>query len=342
VVAAEGDDVAVVWFDAGSATVRVTRASTGESVTVGETATLGPARPGGGFGQASQVAVDGSRNGDVVRAAWTHGADVDAATVALSGDLEPSEVREVAPGRNPAVAAGDDRWLGAWLYRTQATGWDVGVRLSRDGGPRTLSELPSNADRPRAAFAPRPAVAWFERGEDPRLLVSTYRGPRQPGAVERLAATPGQFVFVGVGSVVAGAVTTPILPWSFLALLGAFLASTRLVCGGVSAVVAAGGGRLGGRDDPGAGRRRLRAAPPLVYGSLFAVVQAALAVAIVTTDTSAFALGFSHPLGASVVAFLGALVLYGLLDRDSAWWFAATAAFTLNAVLWSTAMPGFL
>lgn len=341
-VRAEGRDVAVVWLDAGRSVVRVTSLRLGDPPTVERTVTLGPARPGGGFGGRTAIAVSGARDGDVVRAAWTHGGSIDAGSVALGEADGVGRVRTLGAGSRPTVAAAGGRWLAAWLYEARGSGWDVAVRLSDDGSVRTLSRLSTNANLPRAAFAPAPTVVWVELGDRARLLASTYRGARNAGVVERLATDPGRFLFVALSAGVVGLVLTPLMPWSFLALLGSFLVSTRLVTAAVARAVTAVTGRLGGPDDPGAFRRQLLAASPLGLGVGFAAVQGLLAVWVVRTSETTATIGFAHPVGVVVAAFVAAVVVARVLELDSAWRFAGLTAYTLNAALWATAMPGFL
>ncbi|MEF8830276.1 MAG: hypothetical protein V5A23_01905 [Halobacteriales archaeon] len=345
VVTTSGRDVALVWLDTNRSAVRTTAVDATDGLAVGATTTLGSARPGGGFGGATDISVAADRNDSTVRAAWTFGSSVDTGTATLTGDApEAGAARDLGEGNYPAVAVTEDRWIAAWLFRSRASGWDVAAEIGGTGEPfaGTLSRLPSNADQPRATFAPDPAMTWLERGDGTRLVAGTYLGARTAGPVARIAATPGRFLFIALGAAVLGAVTTPVMPWSFVSLLGAFLVSTRIVTRAVATAAVAAGRPVGGPTDVDAVRHRLLNGPGIAYGLVFGVVQVALGVYLVESSETVGSIGFSHPLGAGVLALVGTVVVAAVLKIDSSWRFAAVAAVTYNAVLWTTAMPLFL
>lgn len=344
VVTTSGSDVTVVWLDTGRSDVRATAVDPTDGVAVGRTETLGAARPGGGFGGSTAIAVAADRNGSTVRAAWTHGSGVDTAAVGLTDGADGAPVRTLGEGNHPAVAVDGDRWVGAWLYRARTSGWDLAAEVHGGGDAfaGTVSQLPSTADQARATFAPGPSVVWIERGNGARVLAGAYLGPRTAGPLDRLEASTGRFLFIALGAAVLGAVTTPVMPWSFVTLLGAFLVSTRLVTAALARAVVTVTGPVGGPTDADGLRGRLLDGPTAAYGLGFAVVQIAVGVLVVETSRTVGSLGFSHPLEAGALALVAAVAVDRLLELDSAWRFAAVAAVTYNAALWTTAMPGFL
>lgn len=345
VVAANGSDVAVVWLNASDSTVTVTTADVEGDLSVGESTVLGTARPGGGFGGATPIGVSGGRNDGTVRAAWTFGNTIRTAAVDLS-DGTTTDPRDVGSGVRPAATGGADRWLATWLYRDTGSGMDVGYAMGGPDGTEsgTFSALPSNANSPAVAFAPAPTVVWTERGGSVTLYASSHSGAERSAVAsgyDRLSTTPGRFLFVALGAAVVGVVTTAILPWSVVALLGAFLLSSRIGTGLLAGVATAVTGPLGGPSDAGALRHRLREVPPLGFGLLYGLAQLVLAVWFVSSIETTRSLGFSDPLPIGVAALVTTVVLYRLLEMDSAWWFAGLSAVVLNAALWTTVLPQF-
>jgi len=340
-VSTAGDRFAVSWIDSTTRTASVTtgRVSNG-TVRTTSVRSYGRADPVGGF-VGGRISIGGARNGTAVRTIWTDEGTVTLGTV--TEDADGTATRALGAGKRPRVAVGGDRWLAAWLVRSRASGSDVTFRYGDTGRERdgVVSELRTNANRPRPFFGPSPAVAWTERGTRSRVLASGLRPTAASDPVARLRYAPARFVFVSALAAIAGAALFAFVPWSVAALLLAFAATSRLV----TARALGGGARVADRAGRSTDRRRvtrrLESASPLVWTGLFAVGETAILVGVLPTAARVTSLGFSDPIGVSLLALAAtvAVAAPGVVRLRSGWQGALLFAYFQTAALWTTALP---
>lgn len=333
-----GDRLSVVWYQADKDIAAVTTARMRSSLTVDRSVAVGRARPTGSFAGDSRDApfVASAHTGPTVRPVWTDVGDVTTTTVT---DGTVGDRRTVGPGQQPGVAARGDRWLLAWVVPRQGTGDDVQFRDGEDTGG-FVSLFPSNANWPRPAFAPDPAVAWVEWGGTDRVLVSAYREAASPDVLARLSNAPQRFAFLALAATIIGLVTVPIMPWSFLGLFGAFVLTTDLVRTRVFRAGAWLSTRLRREATAFDLRARLGDLPSVVWVVLFALAETPLVVWGV--DAGLWRRGFAHPVGVSALALVAALALVVGARIASNWRAVITFVCLQNAAMWAVAVTEFL
>lgn len=340
-VTSAGNRLAVIWFNSGNDTATVTTGGVGSASAFDRTVVAGEARVKGAFSGGTREVpfVAGARTASAVRPVWTDAGTVTATTVDDRGTV--GEPQEFGPGGHPDAAARGDRWLLAWVAPRRGTGDDVFFRSSRGTGD-VVSQFTSNAIWPRPAFAPAPAIAWVEWGSTDRVLVSAYLDDRRRPVLARLTNAPQRFAFISLSAAVLGLVTVPIMPWSFLGLFGAFVATTGVV---TSRALRAGAwllARLGREMNAFELRRRLGEAPAAIWTVLFALVETPLVVYLIASIPQLREFGFAHPVGASAGALLAALAVVVVTRIESNWGAVITFVCFQNAAMWAIAATTFL
>lgn len=338
-VASAGDRLAVVWYDVVDDTAMVSTGRAGSTATFDRTVVAGDARVRGAFGGSTREVpfMAGARTRSTVRPVWT-----DVGTVSTTGVAENGAVgdpREFGPGGHPDVAVRGDRWLLAWVVPREGTGDDAFFHTSEDAGG-VLSQFTSDAIRPRPVFAPDPGAAWVEWGDADRVLVSAQREARQESFARRLTNDPQRFAFLSLVAIAMGLVTVPVMPWSFLALFGAFVATTGVVTSRVLRAGAWLSTRLGRETSAYDLRNRLGDAHPALWMGLFAIVETPLVVYMV--DAGLHQHGFANGVGVSAGALLAALAFVVVGRVESNW--RAVIAFVCfqNMAMWVVAATEFL
>ncbi|MFB6191735.1 MAG: hypothetical protein ABEI11_00255 [Haloarculaceae archaeon] len=345
VLAAPGEDrLAVAWFRANDSRAVVTGvdASSTGTLAVGDSAVVGAARVQGSFGGATREVpfLAAAANDTALRLAWTDLGEVRTAAVE---DGRASRVRTVAAGGEAGVGARGDRWTVAWTVPDRATDDDA-YFLTEAGIRGVLARTAGNENGPTPVYAPEPAAVWVSWGDRNRVLASAYSADPVGGPLRRLGSDPVRFAFVGLAAGLVAIVTTPLLPWSFVALLGAFLVTTRTVSDRALAALAHVPGIAGadGTADPGAVRDRLTGLPAAAWVLAFAAVEVPLTWWFVTTSRQLASVGFASPVAVSLIALVAALAVTRALELRSGW--RAVVAYVLlqNAALWNLAVPSFL
>jgi len=341
--------LAVAWIRSNDSRAVVTRvdAPAEGPPAVRDTTVVGAARVRGSFGGASRDVpfLDADANDSAVRVAWTDLGTVRTATVA---DERASRVRPVTGGGETGVGARGDRWAVAWTVPDRATDDDA-YFLTEDGTRGALSRTAGNENDPTPVYAPELGAVWVSWGDQNRVFASAYREASVGGPVRRLASDPARFAFLGVTAGLVTVVTTPLLPWSFLGLLGAFLATTRAVSDRALAVVArlldvAGSGGSDGTDGTSADavRDRLAALPAVAWPVAFAAAEIPLTWFFVTSSGQLSGVGFASPVAVSLVALAASVVTAAALELDSGWHAVVAYVLLQNAALWSVAVSSFL
>lgn len=337
VTAADGR-VGVTWFESAESRVVVTRLRADDGLSVVGSTVAGEAQVRGAFGgSVREVPFTASaRNRSVVRVVWTDLGEVTTATVSAEGTAsEPAVVTSF--GGETGVGVDGDRWLATWTVPGGPTGDDAHY-VDGAGRSGALARLPGNENEPSPVYAPDPAVAWYSWGGDARVLIAAYQPGGNLGVVARLAASPERFAFLAVAALALGVVTLPIMPWSFVGFLGAFLLTTGAVGGRLLRL----GARATGAESQRALRDRVEALPTAVWPVLFAAVEIPLTWWLVFRWSALVSIGFAHPVAASVGALAAALLVVAALGIESGWRAVAAYATLQNAALWSIAAATFL
>lgn len=343
-VEAVGDRFAVIWWDVDDQVVRGTSVRPdGGTIAVGKTGRLGDAHSGSGFGSSGSFSLATSSNGTAVRAAWMDVGHVTTA-VAADGVAVTGKPARLGTGERPGIASRDDRWLATWLVEGRNTGTDI-VFATRSADGRddgVVSRLTSSANNPHPMYAPDPAVAWTERGTRHRVLISAYRPVSSAGPVERIGHSPGRFVFVALAGVLVGTVMVPFMPWTFVALLGSFYLTNRVIRTRLVRL-AARLGSLAGRD---VGDRDVeqwtRDLSPRSLFVAFVVGETLLLVLLIGPSVRASTLAFSNPLGVTILGIAATLVVGRVVGLRSPWHLTLTFVYFQTVGLWVTAIPSFM
>lgn len=336
---------AVAWVDTDETAAEVAPLTrTDGELTVGEPSTVGRSRTlrsMSGTGQLAEVQLSTGASGPVLL--WTDLGSVQA--VQLADGAPTAEPTALGGGQNPAIGAGDGRWLATTMVRDRASGIDVRYSIATGDGVEhgTLSSLASNAVRADVAFAPEPFVAWVESGGDKRLLVSAYQEEASSGPVTRLTANPFRFGFLGISALALGAVTLPMMPWVAGPLLVGFFLTTRVVLAPASRAASRLTGLVGDERSPMEIRKGVQSLPGWLPALLFAAVDTLALVAILGGSGENIAgVQFAHPFGVSLLALPAAALVGVLFEEESPWKLAALYGFVQTVGLWTTALPAFM
>lgn len=342
-VDAAGDGFALTWYDGTSRTVQTAFGGfDGEAFDLAAPQSLGRAQPSGGFGGGSgPVAVGAGAEGDVARAVWLDLATVTTAQVTRDGVA--SEPATFGSGDRPRVAVNDGRWLAAWVVTGRAADNDLAYAAGGETVTTgTLSRFESSANFPSPFYAPDGAVAWIERGARSRVLVSGFRGGPEQRYLTRVQTDPGRFAFIGLAAAALGVVTLPIMPWVFVAMLGAFYLTNRFVRTRLVRSLARLSALAGRAVDEQTVRARFEAVPPVVWAAGFVVVEVALLVAFLPSVGATVTLSFAGPVVLSVAAGIGTGFVLWVAPQRSPWRIVALFAYFQTAALWATALPDVL
>jgi len=344
-VSAGADSATVAWVDTDeTAAEAAPLVQTDEGLAVGEASTVGRSRTlrsMSGTGQLAEVLLSTGEGGPV--ALWTDLGSVQA--VPLEDGAPAAEPTALRSGQNPAIGAGEDRWLATTLVRDRASGIDVRYSIATADGVEsgTLSSLASNAVRADTAFAPDPFAAWIESGGEKRLYVSAYTQDARDGPVTRLTANPFRFGFLGGSALALGVVTLPMMPWVAGPLLAGFFLTTRLVLSPVARAGSRLAALLGDERSPMEIRKGIQNLPGWLPALLFVAVNVLVLVQVLGGSGENIAgVQFAHPLGVSLLALPASALVGALFEEDSPWKLAGLYGFIQTVGLWTTALPAFM
>lgn len=305
---------------------------------------LGPARPRSTtLGATGGSEMDAAHNGSAVDALWTDVRTIHARAVSPNGTSGTRQ--RIGNGRAPAIATNETARLIAWLVSSRTGSLDVVAMYRGPAGTTSgvASGLPSTATFAEPLFAPDPALAWTERGGDrSRLLFSRYTPDGERAALDRLTRTPKQFAAIAVGAAVLGLFTVPMMPWTLLALVAAFIVTTRLVERRLASVGVWLASLRGRTVDRRSVQAWLHGGPRWLRVLAFGAVQIGIATALVATEETVTSIGFTAPVVVGVGAALATLLVLRLGPVKTTWRGVAGMAVTYNAGMWATALPAFL